>query len=216
MSRGRCNGDHGARGFTLVELLVGLSLLSLFSLLLFGGFRFGLRAWEVGDDRIAAANEIAMAQHLLRRQFAEAQPVTIGPRPEIAPTLFQGDDASVTFVGPLPAHRGVGGFYVFSVASREDRSGRQLLLRWRRYRPDSVAGADFDPKDESVLMNGIDSIAIEYFGQPTATAPARWLQRWDGTLGLPQLLRVRIAFPRGDARRWPEFVVSPRLRIAPS
>ena len=216
MSGVRRTGNHGARGFTLVELLVGLSLMSLISLLLFGGFRFGLRAWEVGDDRIAAANEIAMAQHLLRRQLAEAQPVTIGARPELAPTLFQGDDAGVTFVGPLPAHRGVGGFYIFSLATREERGGRQLLLRWRRYRPDTVAGSDFDPKDESVLLNGIGSIAIEYFGQPTAAASARWLQRWDGTLGLPQLLRLRVAFPPGDVRRWPVFVVSPRLRIAPS
>ena len=216
MNSRRRQGERGARGFTLVELLVGLSLLSLISLLLFGGFRFGLRAWEAGDDRIAATNETEMAQHLLRRQLAEAQPIVIGPRTEGALTLFQGDDAGVTFVGPLPAHRGVGGFYIFSLATREERGGRQLLLRWRRYRPDTVAGSDFDPKDESVLVNGIDSIAIEYFGQPTAAASARWLQRWDGTLGLPQLLRVRVAFPPGDARRWPAFVVSPRLRIAPS
>lgn len=211
-----CKGDRGARGFTLVELLVGLSLLSLILLLLFGGFRFGLRAWEAGGDRIAAVNEIEMAQHLLRRQLAEAQPVTIGSLSQGVPTLFQGDDAGVTFVSPLPAHRGVGGFYVFSIATREDRGGRQLLLRWRRFRPDTVAGSDFDPKDESVLVNGIESIAIEYFGQPTVATSARWLQRWDGTVGLPQLFRLRVAFPRGDVRRWPEFVVSPRLRIAPS
>jgi len=216
MSGRRRKSQRGARGFTLVELLVGLSLLSLISLLLFGGFRFGLRAWEVGDDRIAAANEIAMAQHLLRRQLAEAQPVIIGSRLEGAPTLFNGDGDGVTFVAPLPAHRGVGGFYIFSVATRDAPGGRQLLLRWQRFRADAAAGSDFDPKDESVLVNGIASVAIEYFGLPTEAAPARWLQRWDGALGLPQLLRLRVAFPPGDARRWPEFVVSPRLWRAPS
>ena len=215
MSGRQGRNGRGARGFTLVELLVGLSLLSLISLLLFGGFRFGLRAWEVGDDRIAAANQIAMAQHLLRRQLAEAQPVIVGAQPQGAPTLFNGDADGVTFVAPLPAHRGVGGFYLFSVATRDAPGGRQLLLRWQRFRADAAAG-DFDPKDESVLVNGVASIAIEYFGQPAAAAPARWLQRWDGALGLPLLLRLRVAFPPGESRRWPEFVVSPRLWRAPS
>jgi general secretion pathway protein J len=205
-----------ARGFTLVELMVGLGLLALISLLLFGGFRFGLRVWEVGDDRIAELNEIEMAEHLLRRQLGEAQPVVLDARPEGAPTLFQGDAAGVLFVAPLPAHRGTGGFYVFSLAEDDAQKKGQLILRWRRFRADRMNEAAFDPKDRSVLVNDIQSIAIAYFGRPATGAPARWLGRWDGTLGLPQLVRIRIAFPPGDSRRWPDFVVAPRLRISPS
>ena len=37
--------DHN--GFTLVELLVATTLLALLSVVLFGGLRFGARAWEV-------------------------------------------------------------------------------------------------------------------------------------------------------------------------
>jgi len=210
------NDRGGARGFTLVELLVGLSLLTLISVLLFGGFRFGLRVWEVGDDRIAEANEIEMAQHLLRRQIGEAQPVVLGLQPDAAPTLFRGDSAGVLFVAPLPAHRGVGGFYLFSLAADGAQKNRQLVLRWRLYRADRLNETDFDPKDRSVLVNGIQSVAIDYFGRPAGDAPARWLERWDGALGLPQLVRLRIAFPPGDGRRWPDLVVAPRLQTSRS
>ena len=46
----RPRGHHRHRseaGFTLIELLVALTLLGLISVVLFGGLRFGTRAWEV-------------------------------------------------------------------------------------------------------------------------------------------------------------------------
>jgi general secretion pathway protein J len=203
-------------GFTLVELLVGLGLMALISVLLFGGFRFGLRVWEAGDDRITATNEIEMAQHLLRQQIAESQPVVLAPELERAPVLFRGDAGGLLFVAPLPAHHGVGGFYLFSLAADRAQKDHQLVLRWRRFRSDKVDATAFDPKDRSVLVNGVGSIEIRYFGRPTANAPARWLESWDGAHGLPQLVRVRILFPRGDGRQWPELVVAPRLWTLPS
>ena len=55
------------RGFTLVELLVVMTLLGLIATALFGGLRFGVRAWESGGARSAAFAEIEIAQSLLRR-----------------------------------------------------------------------------------------------------------------------------------------------------
>mgnify|MGYP006214980911 CR=1 FL=1 len=38
-----------------------------------------------------------------------------------------------------------------------------------------------------------------------------WLDSWRGKQPLPKLVRLRIGFPAGDARRWPELIVSPRI-----
>ena len=202
-----------SHGFTLVELLVGLSLLSLLTLLLFGGFRFGLRAWEVGSARLEGTDAVAAAQSLLRREFSEAQPVLVGTPTETTPVLFSGAADRLTFVAPLPAHRGTGGFHIFELALRPagaTTSTNDLLLRWHPYRADDTA-PDFDPKDESVVLSDVDAINLSYFGSPTQGAPAHWLELWDGRLGLPKLVRLQVVFPPGDDRRWPDLIVAPRL-----
>jgi general secretion pathway protein J len=203
-------------GFTLVELLVGLSLLALVSLLLFGGLRFGLRTWEAGSTRLVQTNEIEAAQSLLRRELAEAQPVVLGEPEQEPAILFQGTDAALLFVAPLPAHRAIGGGHIFSLALEGERGNAQLMLRWHLFRADLPGPPLFEPRDSSPLLSGIDSIALSYYGRPSQEAPPRWLTRWDGTLGLPELVRIQILFPPGDRRRWPDFIVAPRLWTAPT
>ena len=44
---------NGERGFTLLELLIAMTLLGLLMLGLFGGLRLGARVWEAGDARAA-------------------------------------------------------------------------------------------------------------------------------------------------------------------
>ena len=203
-----------SHGFTLVELLVGLSLLSLLTLLLFGGFRFGLRAWEVGSARLEGTDAVAAAQSLLRREFSEAQPVLVGTPTETTPVLFSGADDRLTFVAPLPAYRGTGGFHTFELVLRPTGATtptNELMLRWHLYRADDTA-PDFDPKDESVVLAGVDAIALSYFGPPAQGSPAQWLEFWDGRLGLPKLVRLQVVFPPGDGRRWPDLIVAPRLQ----
>ena len=67
----RAVGSAGA-GFTLIELLIALALFGLISVVLFGGLRFGTRAWEAGNAHAERLEEVQAVQALLRRHIAQA------------------------------------------------------------------------------------------------------------------------------------------------
>lgn len=52
-----------SKGFTLIEVLIGMTLLSLMVVLLFSSLAIGAKSWEQGEKKIANVNEIAVVQH---------------------------------------------------------------------------------------------------------------------------------------------------------
>lgn len=202
-----------AAGFTLVELLVALTLFAILSALLFGGLRFGLRAWEVGGERIDRLATIEPVQNLLRRQLSQATlpyiPANIGSQATASP--FIGTRSAVRFIAPLPSNAGNDGLYIFAVSAERGGASRKLQLKRRIFRPDTLHSESFKPEDESTLLDDVDEVEFSYFGSYDPAQAPQWYESWNSEFGLPQLIRIRISFPRDDRRRWPDLLVAPVL-----
>jgi general secretion pathway protein J len=197
----------GTQGFTLIELLVALTLMALLSVILFGGLRFGMRAWETGGHHVEQTGRIETVQSLLRRQISQARflPQAAEGAAPVAP--FVGEPSSLVFIAPLPAHRGTGGSYLFRLAEREGDSRSELTLAWRRYRPELLAGDLQAFDEEAILLSDIAGIELSYYGAAGPEQPVQWWEAWQGIEGRPQLVRVRVQFPPGDTRRWPDLII---------
>jgi general secretion pathway protein J len=61
-------------GFTLVELLATIALLSLLSMLLVGSLRFGLKAWDRGITHSDRIEHVMLTQDFLQRDVEDAYP----------------------------------------------------------------------------------------------------------------------------------------------
>jgi len=198
----------GAQGFTLVELLVGLTLMALLSVILFGGLRFGVRAWEAGGEHVEQATRLDTVQNLLRQQVSRARSPELDagadPRP---PPAFVGGAESLQFIAPLPAHRGAGGSYLFYLTVSEGDGRSDLKLAWHLFRPEDLAAGDVPPDEETTLLEGIAGIELAYYGATDPEQPMQWWEAWDGAGGRPQLVRLRVEFPPGDPRRWPDLII---------
>ncbi len=205
------NAKDGERGFTLIELLVVLALLGLISLAMVGALRFGLRAWDTGERRVEQLNRIQAVQGFLRQRLHQALPTPRrADRTTDSATTFAGTMEDLRFTAPLPAHLGVGGLHVYAL--RLDEDGRRMVLDWRLYRPEESESIEATGDGTAKLLDDVESMTLSYFGASRDGADPDWHDAAEWSAGLPDLVRLRVTFPAGDDRHWPELVVAPKRR----
>ncbi len=206
-------------GFTLIELLVALTLLGLISVVLFGGLRFGTRAWEAGNLRAEQLAQVQAVQALLRRRIAQA----LAPGPEAVGDearrrVFSGESDALQFLAAVPSRAGVGGNYAFDLAVIEDGAGVRLEFTWRLHRADDADERGDTPEaglgGRRVLIDGLARVEFRYFGALDSGGAADWRDRWQAEAGLPGLIAIEAEFPAGDGRAWPLLQVAPKLGLA--
>lgn len=198
-----------SRGFTLVELLIAITLFALLSTLLFGSLRFGTRATEIGTARMEGAAELAAATSFLRNQLSDAQPLPLneGGTQSIA---FDGEPDSLEFVGLPPAYLSPGGWHVLQLLTEQQGRQSRLILRMRLVLANGRSAAVSDARS-SVLLDRVKAVAFAYFGMREGDEKPQWHERWQGAPFLPSLVRLRVTF--ADGQEAPDIVVA--LRPAP-
>lgn len=195
-------------GTTLIELLVGLSVLALMAVLLLGGMRLGLRVWESGGDRQVFEQRLERADAFLRQLLAQAGRAapaiqtpgadeTTGPAiTPIAKAGFLGEAERMHFIALLPYQLGSDGNYEFELSRHGNARGGNLVLGWRR--GGGPAGERGAPA-QTVLLGGVRSLRLAYFGHLTNEAASAWHDRWADPGGLPALIRLDLSLSLGGA-----------------
>ena len=95
-----------ARGFTLLEVLLALSIVAVLMVIVSGGLRIGLTAWQRGEERAAKLDRDRSLLVLLEGALAGAFPYRVTPGDAEEPRLlFDGQSDHLTFATlspPLP------------------------------------------------------------------------------------------------------------------
>lgn len=208
---GRHHGRTGDEGFTLVELLVTLGVLSCIATVLLGAV-FSVR--HVGRQLIAVGTsqeEVAAAQSILRTRIEALRAV---PRSDTTtPTVdVSGDDQQLSFYAPptgndppsgLQAFRllrtATGDLVLFSAPSLSE----SLDLRSR-----SLVGWN-----RATLLQGVENLSISYFGPAPRTSGPHWQRFWGDRPQAPQLVRIVVRFAEADRRSWPDLIVRPAVTM---
>jgi len=186
-------------GFTLIELLVAITVLAFLSVLLLSGLRFGSRAWERSEAHSTGMDDVRAAQNLLAREIGSAFPLYLGDDPRDARVDFAGDAGGMTFLASAPDVMSQPGRARMTLESARDGGSTALMVGAVPELSQSSAGAFREP-----LLRHLAWVRFSYFGAPQPGMAAAWHDQWEHAQRLPTLVRVEAAFPRGDARVWPD------------
>lgn len=188
-----------ASGFTLIEMVVAMTILGTMLMLLYSGLSFALRSWDASDVNGQRTMDRRIGENFLRREVSELFPMR-WKDPVTLKLAFEGDSRHIRFVSARPAGVAMGGLSLVSVDVEDDsRDRRQRHLVMRRAMPDDEQ-KDFGPLDKAeatILIPDVESVEFSYFGAENDFAEPKWFDDWRYTSRIPQMIRLRVKTAEG-------------------
>lgn len=201
-----------SRGFTLMEMLVAMTLLGILMTALFGGLRLGTRVWETTDRVQKSGGQALSIRTFLEDRFEQAVPVVLLLADGRSEIVFAGERSALRFASTMPESVGFGPFIIeLALRPRPGESkASDLTLRWR------LLSEDASPVEqgisERVIVSDLAAVTLAYFGTKEGDdGGPEWHANWEEQEGLPDLIRLELGFNEDDQRHWPPLIVSPRV-----
>lgn len=182
------------QGFTLLETLIALVLMSLLIMALFGGFRAGLRSWQSAEKYVAWVEEPRQLSALLYRHLSQFVPIAVGQTNEGTAYLFSAAAERLLYVAPLAMSVGDEP-YIFELVSGHD--GQSGL--WARFAPLT------QDKTYSELLNDVEYVQVSE--NVSARFSYFYQETWVDSLPegqLPELVKVNLQIT--TEQDWPSLV----------
>ena len=193
-------------GFTLVELLVTITLLSMLMLGMASALRTMAQTEERVDARLARADELRIATGFLRTTLGRvsARKNTTPLKEGASPYLFAGAADAVAWVGVMPARHGAGGRTFFRLALEPLQDGPALVIRFMPW-TESAEFPDWGQADSRILVREVTSLALSY--EDARQPVPMWVPAWTRTDSLPERVRIDLQTAAGP---WPLWVIAMR------
>jgi general secretion pathway protein J len=195
-------------GFTLVEVLVVMSLLSVVMLALGSALRTVAQTEERIEQRLRRADEMRIAVGFMGavvRQISGRK--VVRQPPAEAEALFVGTPASMSWVGVMPARYGAGGRYFFRLSVEADGNEGALVIRFLPW-VDSPAFPDWSGAESRVLVRGVTRAGMAYADTDRDVA---LVGTWSTPGRVPDQVRIDVQTTAGP---WPPLHLP--MRIMPT
>jgi len=175
------------RGFTLLELVLALSIVAAMLAIVFGGLRVGIRAWQRGGERTESLQHARSLSALFAQSLGGATAYlgpAVGAQPDV---LFQGESDRVSFATvapPFPLPAPIAFTAVTFSVDEGDRPG--FAIREKALPNDDP----FELATPVVVDPSLTAVRFRYLRDTEGS----WEDQWDGAQerSLPRAVEVTV------------------------
>lgn len=183
-------------GFTLVEILISLAILTMIVASTFTIFRTSSKSWQKGEARSERYHNARSAMGKMSMELSQAV------MREDGLCKFIGEKDEVAFISFVSSSSGVFESAEIEYWLDEDR---KLLLRNEDTEPDY----DFSTQDKSdILADNISILEFSYYDG------LYWNDSWDSDLALPKAVKIKIKLEDKRGKESEEFEVVTHLKTS--
>jgi prepilin-type N-terminal cleavage/methylation domain-containing protein len=182
---GKARSIRSQSGFTLLEMIVAVTLVAMMAVGLWAVFRISVRSWSRGTEFMDTNQHNRSILDLVRKQLASAHGLFVPDPEQLGNSFlpFSGNDSSLHFISLSSLRfRDNPGLTWVSYAVDQGSNGEYALVeRETRYlgrMPDediSAIGSKAIP-----IFQNLSSCLFEYFDSGDSNNPPSWVREWDG------------------------------------
>lgn len=195
------------QGFTLIEVLIAMTLLSIMVVLLFASLKICAGSWEQGEKKITEVNDVAAVINFFQRHLTVAKPLWNDFTKEEKVFSFQGEKQAMQFVSAFPASAGRAGLQLISVELHRENREQVIKVALAPFYP--VAEGQEWSKEEEVLIRHVRDFSLAYFGSEDGQAEGRWQDEWVQKDRQPKLVKIKIDLE--NEIFWPEMIIDLKM-----
>ena len=170
------------QGFTLLELLISLTILTMVTVIIGAGLRLAMNAWEKGDIETGETQKLRILSSMFSQQLKSVFPYMTEIDSEQV-IVFEGDKNSILFVTTTDDILYGGLKWIRYDYKDETLYYKEGLLPDKELL-DNIEG------DEEILDSEIGEVTFEYF----VAHADEWRESWDFNDSLPDAVKIKISY----------------------
>ena len=192
------------RGFTLIEVILALTIFALMGMVLYGAFSLGHSAVEKSQRSFDNNQKVRAVDELVGSYIRSAYPYRSSPQD--ATLLFEGEPAELTFVSSFSLAMGGRGMAKVRLFWEGDER-RAGVLRLEEETPVRVLSEEESEGNQGirnslVVREGVKEFRITYLDPQSEEE--KWEERWDARerSTLPRAIRLHYLTKENREVQW--------------